>query len=152
MAFVDGAIGHVFQPGLQAGARFSRDGILSGLHLFHVDTDSLADRQAIVRGAPCHVSGICTGDERFRGRTPRVDAGSADELAFNQGDAHARPGEAVGQRWPGLPRSDDDRVERLDHENDITIRIAPPIAIESSRSAIGRSLPPVLATSLVRNS
>jgi len=52
----------------------------------------------------------------------------------------------------GLSRSDDDRIERLDHENDITIRIPPPIAIASSSSAIGRSLPPVVATSLVRSS
>ena len=88
----------------------------------------------------------------FVGVPPRIDAGSADELALNEGDAHACPGEAAGQRWPGLPRSYDDRVERLDHENDITIRIPPPIAIASSSSAIGRSLPPVLATSLVRNS
>ena len=55
MGFVDGAIGHAFQPSLQAGARFSRDGILSGLHPFHVDTDSPADRHAIVprRAVPC---------------------------------------------------------------------------------------------------
>ena len=98
------------------------------------------------------MSGIGAGDERFRGRTPRVDAGSPNELALNQGDAHARPGKAAGQRRPGLPRSNDNRVERLDHGNDVTIRIAPPIAIASSRIAIGTSLPPVAATSLVRNS
>ena len=40
----------------------TRDGILSGLHPFHVDADSPADRQAIVRGAPCHLSGNGTGD------------------------------------------------------------------------------------------
>ncbi len=43
-------------------------------------------------------------------------------------------------------------MENAFHENRETIRIAPPIAIASSRRAIGRSFPPIAFTSRVRNS
>jgi hypothetical protein len=125
---------------------------LSGLDRLHVDADRPTNRQAILRGASRKISDIGTRNERLRGRAARVDAGSADELALDQGDALAGSGESAGEGRPRLPRSDNNRVECPGHEKDLTIRTAPPIAITSSRSAVGRSLPPIAATSLVRNS
>jgi hypothetical protein len=75
MAFVDGAIGQArFSQVSRPVRELPKTASFPGLHPFHVDADSPADRQAIVRGAPCHLSGIGTGDEGgvFRGGAPRV--------------------------------------------------------------------------------
>ena len=92
MVFVDGAVSHALQPSLKSGARCAHDSVLPGLDFLHVDADRSAGCHAIVGGAPCKMSGIGTGNERLRGRASRVDAGSADELALDKGDAHAGSG------------------------------------------------------------
>ena len=90
------------------------------------------------------------------GMQPVVDAGAADQLALDHRDGLPGGGQPAGQRWPGLAGTDDDRVEMLCHEccqqqiaADQERRSAnpPKIATASSSSAIGRSCPPLAATS-----
>ena len=56
----------------------------------------------------CYVG---TGDESFGGRAAGVDAGSAEELAFDERDAAAGFGEASGEGGAGLTGADDDGIE-----------------------------------------
>src|SRR3546814_11965107 len=47
----------------------------------------------------------------FRSHAAEIDAGAAEEFALDQRHGHAGRGQPPGQRRPGLPAADDDRVE-----------------------------------------
>ncbi len=73
-------------------------------------------------------------------------------FALDDRDALPGRGQPTRQRRPGLPGTDDDRVETLRHRWAVSARIAnpPKIATASSSSAIGKSCPPRAATSRLR--
>src|SRR5262249_16891483 len=79
------------------------------------DADRAVDRDAIIRPTPGEMRRIGARDQRLGRHAPRVDAGTAEELALDQRDLHAGPGEAPAERWPGLAGPDDDGVEGLGH-------------------------------------
>jgi hypothetical protein len=90
----------------------------------HVNRDFATDRDAEVTGAPDEMRGIGAGDHCLRGHAAGVDAGSADELAFDQRDLHACCGQTPGEGGSRLPGTDDDRVEATVHDTPPMIRAA----------------------------
>ena len=82
------------------------------MHPLHVDRDPASDRDAVVTCAPGEMGRIGAGDHRLCGHATGVDAGSADELAFDQRDLHAGRSQAPGERGSRLPGADDNRVPR----------------------------------------
>ena len=110
MAVVGRTALEISQPILDPVPGFSRYHIFAGLHGLHVDTDRAVDRNAEVRGTAGHVRRVSAGHERFGRNAAGVDAGSAEQLAFDHGDVHPSGGETPRERRPGLPGPDDDRV------------------------------------------
>ena len=82
---------------------------------------------------------------------PGGDTGASKQLALDEGDFHAGSGQTPQWR-PRRTRSNYYRVEGLDHAAELTIQAAAPMAHASSRSAMGRSHPPIALTNLTRSS
>ena len=76
-----------------------------------VDFDVGVDGDAVVSGAACDVGGVSTGNHCLCGDAAGVDAGAAEEMAFDEGYRLACGGEADGEGGAGLACSDDDGVE-----------------------------------------
>ena len=57
------------------------------------------------------MGGVGAGDHGFGRNTSGVDAGAAEEIALDDGDALAGSGEAGGKGGSGLSGTDDDGVE-----------------------------------------
>ena len=106
---------HALQPGLVADATMFGDFAGPGVDARHVDADVAGDHHAIVGGATGQVGGVGAGDEGFGRGAPGVDAGAADQVAFDDGDGEAGVGEAPGHRGSGLAGADDDGVEMSGH-------------------------------------
>src|SRR5690606_22637761 len=101
---------HQFDPGVVeptlAAAAERRDDLAGPLtHGSHVDRRR-TDVHAIVAGAAHDVRDPPGGDHRLRGRAPLVDAGTADVLALDEGDAPPRLREGARERATGLAGSD----------------------------------------------
>ena len=107
----DGAVGHAAEPVLDAGAGFEEDLVFAGFDGLHVDGEAAGDGDAVEGGAACHLRGVGAGDEGLGGDAAGVDAGSAEELALDEGDLLAGFGEASCERGTGLAGPDDDGVE-----------------------------------------
>ncbi len=88
----DGAVLHAAQPLFYAVAGFGEDGFFAGFDGLHVDLDCAVDADAEVGGTAGHVGCVGAGDEGFGGDAAGVDAGSAEELALDEGDALAALG------------------------------------------------------------
>ncbi len=56
---------------------------------------------------------VGAGDHGLSGRAAGVDAGAAEEFAFDEGDGLAGGGETGGERGASLAGSDDDGVKGL---------------------------------------
>src|SRR4029077_20041731 len=108
---VDRDVGVVPEPALHPARRKADHIVLTRLRLFHVDADLTADGDAIFAGAMREPGGIGARPQRLGGGTAGIDAGTAEALPFHDGNVHAGPGEAMGQRGTGLTRPDDDRIE-----------------------------------------
>ena len=120
-----------------------RDAVGARLQLRIIDPD-VRRRDAEI-GAAGEMGGISARHHRLGRNAAGVDAGPADEVALDQRHRHARPGQAPGQRRPGLAGADDDRVEPAFAHNCETIRKAPQTATTSSIRAAGRSFPKLRA-------
>src|SRR6185312_14411226 len=84
------------------------------------------------------------GDQGLGGRAAGIDAGAAEILALDQRHRHPGLTQPLGQRRAGLAGADDDGVGRAGHRL-CTIRKAPTMAMASSISAAGMSLPNAVA-------
>ena len=115
VAFVHGAILHVFQPGFDGRARLSGDGILASFHAPHIDLRAGRRIHAELRGARDHAGRVGARDHGFGRNAAGVDAGASEQLALHDGDPHSGFCEAAGERGPGLSGSDDDGVEGSGH-------------------------------------
>ena len=105
-----GAAVHALEPGLDAVAVVEHDVVLARLDLCHVDGD-VAGADAEIGPAARDVRGVRAGDQRLGRDAAGVDAGAADQLAFDHRDGLPGRGQPAGQRRPGLAGADDDRVE-----------------------------------------
>ena len=110
VAAVDGAVLRRAQRGLGRRAPRRDDGILALLHPSHVHRHAAADHHAELGGAARHVRGIGAGDHRLGRRAAGVDAGPAERLALDDGDALPGAGEALRKRRACLAAADDDGV------------------------------------------
>ena len=114
---------HAAQPVLDAvRARCAETVICARLDARHVDADRAVEHDAVVGAAPRQMGGIGAGDQRLGRHAAGVDAGAAEQLALDQRDLHAGAGQPPGERRPGLPGADDDRVESLGHFSTIQNR------------------------------
>src|SRR5205807_854290 len=95
-----------------AGAEALDDGALALTHLCQIDAHG-AVLHAIVGAAAGEVGDAGAGDHRLRGRAAIVDAGAADELAFEKGGLPAGAGQRQAERLATLSTADDDGVELL---------------------------------------
>ena len=84
---------------------------MRALTAFMSTVTAAGDVDAVVGGAARHMGGVGVGDEGLGGDAAGVDAGSAEELALDDGDLFAGFGEASGERGTGLAGADDDGVE-----------------------------------------
>src|SRR5262249_9708090 len=91
--------------------------VLALLDFFHVDRDGTVDLDAVFACAPRHMRNIGAGDKCLGRRATGVDAGSAEAIALDDGNAHASARQAVRQGGPGLSGTDDDCIERLHLES-----------------------------------
>ena len=91
------------------------DRVLPRLDLRHVDADRAIDHHAEISGPSRHVCRIGAGDHRLGRNASGVHAGAAEQMALDDGDAHAGGSETPRQRRPGLSGADDDGVECLVH-------------------------------------
>jgi len=106
----EGGAGHLLQPGFDAVAVVEHDLVLARLDLCHVDGDG-ASTNPVVGGPSGHVGGMGAGHQSLGGNAAVVDAGPADELAFDHRDGVTGLGQAPRQRRTRLSRTDDDRIE-----------------------------------------
>ena len=105
---------HAFQPRLDTTAVAEHDLVFPRLHLGHVDADfTCAD--AVFGSTPGRVCRMRASHQRLGRDTAVVDAGAADQLAFDHRDLLARLRQPACKRRPGLAGADDDRVEFLCH-------------------------------------
>ena len=111
VAGVDGAVGIGPQAGFDAVARFEEDFFFAGFDGLHVDGEAAGNVDAVEGGAACHLHGVGVGDEGLGRDAAGVDAGSAEELALDDGDLLAGGGETSCEGGTGLAGSNDDGVE-----------------------------------------
>src|SRR4029077_4411570 len=81
----EGASLHSLKPALDSFAVVEHDLVLAGLDLCHVDGDG-ASTNPVVGGPSGHVGGMGAGHQSLGGNAAVVDAGPADELAFDHRD------------------------------------------------------------------
>ena len=112
VAAIHGAVLRRAQRRLGRGTPRRDDGVLALLHPPHVHRDAAADHDTEVGGAARHVRGIGAGDQGLGRRAAGVDAGPAERLALDDGDALSGAGEPLRERRAGLAAADDDRVIR----------------------------------------
>src|SRR5262249_35494591 len=113
VALVDRDIGVAPQSPLDAARGEAEHVVFALLDLLHVDTDGTLDPDAVLAGAPSRMGGIGAGDQRLGRRAAGVDAGPAEAMALDNGNAHSCARQAVRQGGPGLAGADNDRIERL---------------------------------------
>ena len=111
MRSVDRAVGIVAQTGFDGFTRGADDLFLAGFDGLHIDADLAGEGDAVEGGTACHVGGIGAGDQGLGGDAAGVDAGSAEEMALDEGDLHAGLSERSCEGRAGLTGSDDDGVE-----------------------------------------
>jgi hypothetical protein len=80
------------------------------LDRLHINPDGSADRHAVVTGTTRHISRVSTGDQRLGGCACSIDAGAAEELAFDHSHLLTSSYETSRQRWARLPSLNDDGV------------------------------------------
>ena len=85
----DGAVLHAAQPGFEAVARIGDDFVFAGLDGLHVDRDGARYCYAVGVGGAGFLCDVGAGDEGLGGRAAGVDAGAAEELAFDERDGAA---------------------------------------------------------------
>jgi hypothetical protein len=115
MALVHGAILELPQRLLGSDSRLRRYRVLSRLDQPHIDAHPAIDHNAEIRGAARRVSGVGARHHRLGRNAAGADAGAAEQLPFHDRDLHARGGQAVRQKRPGLSGSDDDCVKLPGH-------------------------------------
>ena len=142
---------HALQPAFDTGAVGQHDFVLARLDFRHVHADR-SGSDAVLRPAPGQLRGVRARDKRLGRNASVVDAGAADVLALHYRHSLPGGGQPARQRRAGLAGADDDRVEIRCHREAVAATTAnpPKTATASSSSAIGRSLPPIAATSRLR--
>ena len=86
-ASVDGAARVVAQRGLDSVARIGDDFLAAGDDHGHVDADGgVAEGYAVLGGAASHVRGVGATDHGLGRGAARVDAGAAEQFAFDVGN------------------------------------------------------------------
>ena len=103
VAGVDGAVGIGAEAVLDGGAGFEEDLFLAGFGGLHVDGDFTGQFDAVERGAACHLRGVGIGNQGLGGDAAGVDAGSAEELALDNGDFFAGLRKASCEGGPAWP-------------------------------------------------
>ena len=73
--------------------------------------DVAVEHDAVVGGPAREMCGIGAGHQRFGRHAAGVDAGAAEQLAFDERDCHSGASQAAGERGAGLAGPDDDGVE-----------------------------------------
>jgi hypothetical protein len=109
--FVDGAAFERLQGAFDAPSRCACNGILARIDRLDINPDGSANRHAVVTGTTRHISRVSTGDERLGGCASSIDAGAAEELAFDHSHLLTSSYEASRQRWARLPSPNDDGVQ-----------------------------------------
>jgi hypothetical protein len=85
-------------------------GVLARFHFFHVDADRAANGHSVFIGATCEMRRIGARDQRLGWSAAGIDAGAAENLAFDDGDLPTRGYQPPCQSRSGLSGADDDRV------------------------------------------
>ena len=110
MAFDNGAAVHSTQIFFLPCARIENNLVGARLHLFHVHPNRAFQHDAEVRGAARQMNSVGAGNQRFRRHASGVDAGSAKQFSFDEGDGHSgelQPAHSLAIDHPG-----EDRAER----------------------------------------
>src|SRR3546814_6876722 len=102
----------------------------------HVDADFAFEQHSEIGRAARDMRGPRAGDQGLGRHAAGVDAGAAEQLAFDQRDRAARLRQPPGQRRTGLPGTDDDRVEAAGVVHAATVTIG---------SAAGTATGPAIA-------
>jgi len=74
---------------LDASSRSFGDRVLSGFDTLHVHAYVAIDRHAVVARTPREMSRVRARHHRLGRNAPGVDAGSAEEMALDDGNRHA---------------------------------------------------------------
>src|SRR5262249_46500145 len=134
-------VGGRLQTLLAARAEALDDGPLALADLREVQAH-VADVHAVVGAAAGQVGDAGAGHHRLGGGAAVVDAGAADELAFDQGGLPAGLRQRQAERLARLPAADDDRVELLgggsahrDSFNSVPLRVPLACAAPSTSTA-----------------
>src|SRR5262249_54753944 len=84
--------------------------LLAHLDRLHINPDGAANRHAVVAGTTRQISRVGTCDEGLSGRASGIDAGAAEEPAFDHGHLLPCSYKTPGQRRAGLPGPDNDGI------------------------------------------
>ena len=110
MAAMQFAVRVCFERGGQTISELRHHRVLARLDPFHIDRDPAGDRDPVFGGMAREVGGIGARHQGLGRGAAGIDAGAADQVAFDDRHLHAGAGETERQRRPGLAGADDDRV------------------------------------------
>ena len=116
MTLDERAVRHASQPGLEVRAGVADNLVLAGHDGGEIDADR-SDVHAKICPAPREVGGIGACDQRLGRRAAGVDAGSADQLAFDKRNLLPGRRKPADHRRTGLTGADDDGVETAVHRS-----------------------------------
>src|SRR5215470_8671754 len=143
---IDSAVLHPTQPAFDSGTRLTGDRILTRFDSLHVDRDRAAGDHSVLSSGARLVSNVGAGHQRLGRDTAGIDTGSAKELALDYCDLSSGLRETSGQRGASLTGPNDNGVKLGSHLMCVTISRPQMMAIASSMSATGRSLPNAAAS------
>src|SRR5579863_6657139 len=97
MPLVDGAVVETPEPLLDSGTGFARDLVLAGFDRLHVHGYGSRHGDTVLAGPATHVSGVGAGHQSLGRDATGIDASSAEELPFHDGDFAAGGSEFSGK-------------------------------------------------------
>src|SRR5262249_36808128 len=110
VALENGTTFEPLQRSLDAFPRRERNGVLTRFDRLHIHANRAADGYAIVVSATREIRGIGARDQSLGRGATGIDAGTAEELALDNGNLPACGRQSPRQSRPSLSSADNDRI------------------------------------------